>query len=219
MEKTNKKFSISEVLNLLLVLAIIVIVVFQNRPIQPTEIVSSAVVDKESIVLENIFERKSVRKYTGQKISKEDMIMLMKAGMAAPSARNAQPWELVAVTDMELIKKLEEVLPYAKMSVNAGQGIVVCGDINQALPGGSSEFWIQDCAAVTQNILLAAEAMGLGAVWTGAYPDSTRSKVIRDILGLPENLKPLCYIPIGYPTGVEKPKDKFKEEKMHWNGF
>ncbi len=176
-------------------------------------------VNKSEIVLDNIFARKSVRSFTGEKMKKEDLTTLMRAGMAAPSARNSQPWQLVAVNDIELLKKLEEALPYAKMTVNAGQGIVVCGDSTLFLPAPSNEFWIQDCSAVTQNILLAAEAMGFGAVWTGAYPDTARSRAIQKILNLPKHIIPLCYIPIGYPTEGIKPKDKFKEEKIHWNGW
>lgn len=170
-------------------------------------------------VFKNIYERKSVRNYTGRQVSKEQLGMLVKAGMAAPTGRNVQPWQFIAVNDKAVLEKLTEALPYAKMLASAGAAIVVCGDLEIARAGNTEQLWVQDCSAATQNILLAAESMGLGAVWTAAHPYEDRIKAVVEALQLPEHVVPLNVIPVGYPTGVDKPKDKWKPERLHWNGF
>lgn len=163
-----------------------------------------------------IHSRKSVRRYTGEKVSTEDLLALMKAGMAAPSAVNKQPWAFIAVTDPATLVKLAEKLPFTKMIVKAGACIIVCGDMSKALSGVERDFWIQDCSAASQNILLAAESMGLGAVWSGMYPLQERVDHVRSVLGIPDTVVPLNVIAVGYPTGVEKPQNKFNEENIHW---
>jgi len=170
-------------------------------------------------VFKNIYERKSVRNYTGRQVSKEQLGMLVKAGMAAPTGRNVQPWQFIAVNDKAILDKLTDALPYAKMLASAGAAIVVCGDLEIARAGKTEQLWVQDCSAATQNILLAAESMGLGAVWTAAHPYDDRVKAVVETLQLPEHVVPLNVIPVGYPTGVDKPKDKWKPERLHWNGF
>ena len=167
--------------------------------------------------LEVIHQRKSVRNYTDAKVSKEQLEVLAKAGMAAPTAVYKQPWAFITIDDRETLDSLGANLPYAKMLKKANAAIVVCGDLNKALEAWEQEFWIQDCSAATQNILLAAESMGLGAVWTAAYPAKDRMATVRNILELPEHIIPLNVIPVGYPTGIEKPKDKWKPENLHWN--
>lgn len=173
--------------------------------------------EKSEIVLKNISERKSVRTYTDQKVEKEDLEKLLRAGMSAPSAVNAQPWAFIAIDDRETLDKLGELLPFAKMLKQAQAAIIVCGDMKKALEGEGQEYWIQDCSAATQNILLAAESLGLGAVWTGVYPKKERMETVRKEISLPEHIIPLCVIPIGWQTGKEKPKQKYKEENIHWN--
>ncbi|MDD3667568.1 MAG: nitroreductase family protein, partial [Bacteroidales bacterium] len=118
--------------------------------------------------MENILNRKSVRKYTKEEVKKEQLEMLVRAGMAAPSARNSQPWLFFVIDDRTILDNLAKQLPNAKMLLSAKAAIVVCGNLQKALEGDGREFWVQDCSAATQNILLAAESMGLGAVWTGA---------------------------------------------------
>jgi len=163
-----------------------------------------------------IHSRKSVRQYTGEKVSRDDLVTLLKAGMAAPSAVNKQPWVFVAVTDGATLVRLAEKLPYTKMIVKAGACIVVCGDMSKALSGAEREFWIQDCSAASENILLAAESMGLGAVWSGMYPLQDRVDHVRSVLGLPDTVIPLNIIAVGRPQGVEKPQNKFNEANIHW---
>ena len=172
--------------------------------------------DKSKVVLENIAQRKSVRHFTEQAVSKDQLETLVRAGMAAPTAVNKQPWAFVVMSERASMDALSEKLPHAKMLKQAQAAIVVCGDMSKALEGEARDFWVQDASAATQNILLAAEAMGLGAVWTGAYPGQERVNAIREALSLPENIIPLCVIPIGYPTGEDQPKDKWKPENVHW---
>ncbi|HOZ15237.1 MAG TPA: nitroreductase family protein [Tenuifilaceae bacterium] len=163
--------------------------------------------------VKTIFERKSVRSFENKVLSKEQLELIVKAGMAAPSARNLQPWAFIIITDRNTLNTLADRLPYAKMLYEATAAIVVCGIPEKS--GDSPEgYWVQDCSAATQNILLAIESMGLGAVWTGVYPRSERIDVVRDVLSIPQNVFPLNVIPIGYPKGENRPKDKFKPENI-----
>lgn len=162
-----------------------------------------------------IHSRKSVRNFTGKPVSKTDLEKIMKAGMAAPTAMNKQPWAFIAVSERKTLDKLSEGLPYAKMLGKAGAAIIVCA-VPEKAAGGIPEFAVIDCSLASENILLAVEAMGLGAVFTAAYPDKDRMALIRNALNIPDNIIPLNVIPIGYPTGEDKPKDKFKKENIHW---
>ena len=168
---------------------------------------------KSKAVLENIAERKSVRKYLNKSVEEDKIDAMVKAGMAAPSGMDRRPWEFVVVTDREALDSMAAKLPYAKMLTNAPLAIVVCGDTTR------SSYWYLDCSAATQNVLLAAEALGLGAVWTAAYPYEDRIDVVRQNTGLPENIVPLCVIPIGYPDGPQKAKDKFDLQRVHRNKY
>ena len=168
-------------------------------------------------MLEIIHKPKSVRQFTDKEVSREQVEQLIRAGMAAPSARNMQPWAFVAVDERILLDQLGEGLPYAKMCLKATAAIAVCGDLSNAMEGEAREYWIQDCSAATQNILLAAESMGLGAVWTAVHPRKERIEVVRRILQLPDHIIPLNVIPLGYPAGQEKPKDKWNTTRLHWN--
>lgn len=170
--------------------------------------------DGSNQTLETIFNRKSVRKYTERPVEKEKLETLVRAGMAAPSSRDRRPWEFVIVTDRDLLDKMGDGLPLAHMLKETKQAIIVCGDTVK-----SENAWQLDCSAAAQNILLAAESMGLGAVWTAAYPYPERMKIIQDALQLPEHILPLTVIPLGYPTGIEKPKDKYNKKQIHYNGW
>ncbi|KAF0202942.1 MAG: hypothetical protein FD170_1519 [Bacteroidetes bacterium] len=166
--------------------------------------------------LKVIHNRKSVRHFTDQAVSKEQIEILLRAGMAAPTAVNRQPWVFYVVTKRETLDALGKQLPYAKMLLQAQAAIVVCGDMEKAGNLKEQAYWVQDCSAATQNILLAAESIGLGAVWTAAFPYDDRTKVVIETLSLPEKHVPLNVIPIGYPTGEDQPKDKWKPENVFW---
>lgn len=164
--------------------------------------------------LETIFNRKSIRKYTARPVEKEQLEMLVRAGMAAPSSRDRRPWEFIIVTDRSLLDTLGNQLPLARMLKETQQAIVVCGDTVK-----SNNAWFLDCSAAAQNILLAAESMGLGAVWTAAFPYPDRMKIVQETLKLPQHILPLTIIPIGYPQTQAQPKDKFNKAQIHYNKF
>lgn len=174
--------------------------------------------DKAKIVIDNIMSRKSVRSYTSEPVPQEMVETLLRAGMAAPTAMNRQPWEFVVINDRDTLDKLAGGLRYAKMLAEAPLAIVVCAETMITLKDGTvveNNFWEHDASAATENILLAAEALGLGAVWTAATDD--RAAIVKDCLGITGTVMPLCVIPIGFPAGDEQPKDKWKPEKIHYN--
>ncbi len=166
--------------------------------------------------LATIHNRKSVRNYTNRKVSDAQLTELVKAGMAAPTAVDKRPWAFVVVKNRAMLDSFAIQLPYGKMLDKAAAAIIVCGNMNKALKDIAQEFWIQDCSAATQNILLAAESMGLGAVWTAAYPIKDREDIVRRAINAPSHIVPLNVIAIGYPTGEDQPKNKWDKNNIHW---
>jgi len=170
--------------------------------------------------LECILTRTSVRQYDENRtISRDTVETLLRAAMAAPTAVNKQPWAFVAIDNRQDLDSLAAVLPYARMLTKAPLAIVACGDMSKTIDGETPDkgFWIQDVSAATENLLLAAHALGLGAVWTGVYPDAERVKAVQQRLGMPDSIIPLAVVPIGYPAGPQTPKDKWKTENVHFN--
>lgn len=169
---------------------------------------------KKNPVVENILTRTSVRKFQPQAVEEGKIDTLLRAAMAAPTAVNKQPWHFVVVTDKALLAQLG-----GERFGEAPLAIVVCGDMTKALQGGGREFWIQDTSAATENLLLAAHAMGLGAVWTSAWPREERYKGIQRLIQAPEHIVPLCVVYAGYPAEQPAPKQKFKPENVTRNHF
>ncbi len=205
----------SKFLNILLATALIILIIKFDFASNPDAVDNTDPEVNETLKI--IHQRKSVRAFTDKSISKRQLEEIVKAGMAAPTAINRQPWVFIAIDDRETLDKLGGNLPYSKMLKTATGAIVVCGDMNKALTGSEQEFWIQDCSAASENILLATESMDLGAVWTALYPARGKMETVTEILKLPDNLIPLNVIPIGYPDGEFKPKDKWKPENLRWN--
>ncbi|MBF0522587.1 MAG: nitroreductase family protein [Candidatus Omnitrophica bacterium] len=164
-----------------------------------------------------ILERRSVRKYTGEAVSRDKLLMLAKAGMAAPTSRDTRHFHFIIIDNSVLINKLAEGLPYAKMLFTAKHAIIVASDLSIAHGGAETDYWLQDCCAAAENILLAAHALGLGACWTAAHPRAERVAFIKEALALPKNISPLCVIAVGVPAGEEKPRDKFDASHVSWN--
>jgi nitroreductase len=161
-----------------------------------------------------IHTRRSVRAFTTAPVSEEDLQTLLEAAMAAPSAGNAQSWAFLVITDPALLAQVPSISPYAGMARNAPLSILVCGDsAAEKYPG----FWVQDCSAATQNLMLAARAIGLGSVWTGIYPVEDRVTKARALFRLPETLTPLALVVIGHPKGEQKPEKRFALEKVRRN--
>ena len=173
----------------------------------------------ENQVINNIMTRVSVREFTGEKISEAQIDTLLRAAMAAPSAINKQPWAFIVVTDDDLIAKLGEALPYSRCSNHPACAIIPCGDLSKAIEGDMGAFWINDVSAATENLLLAAHSMGLGAVWTGLHPDMNRATMVQQLLNLPDHIIPLCVVPVGLPAESPAIKDKYKPENIHYNGW
>lgn len=165
--------------------------------------------------IENIMSRTSIRQFTNQPIAKDTLDLIVKAGMAAPSAVNAQPWAFVIVTEREVLDSLNTVSTYYNLKT-ATAAVIVCGDLSKAMEGDGQAYWIQDCSAASENILLAAHAYGIGAVWCGVYPITDRVESVKKVLDLPENIIPLNVITMGYPAENPQPKDKFKSENIHY---
>ncbi len=159
-------------------------------------------------VIDAIMSRTSIRQYQERAVGSDTIEILLRAGMAAPTAVNKQPWYFVVVQNPETLEAL------GGRSKEAPLAIVVCGDMTKALEGDAREYWVQDCSAATENILLAAHALGLGAVWQGVYPISRRVENVSKLLNLSENLIPLNVIAIGYPAESPEPKNKWKLENV-----
>ncbi len=159
--------------------------------------------------IENILTRRSVRSYTDQDVEPGKIEAILEAGMAAPSGKNGQPWDFIVLTRREILDEMAERLPYAKMLREARVAIAVCADRTK------SPYWYVDCSAAAENILLAAHALGLGAVWTATYPYRDRMDVVKELCGLPGSYDSLCVIPVGYPAREARPKDNFDAGKIH----
>ena len=161
-------------------------------------------------LIQTIFGRRSIRRYTDELVSEINIQTLLEAAMAAPSASNRKPWHFVLIDDREVLDRLADVHPYGKMLTHAPLCIAVCGD--KAI---SDRFWVQDCSAATENLLLAATALGLGAVWLGVHPNEERSVAIREILGLPVDVPPLNLIAIGHPDEEKAARTQYDRTRVH----
>lgn len=166
-----------------------------------------------------ILSRTSIRNFSDSPVPPGEVKKLLAAGMAAPSAVNMQPWMFVVVDKRELLDALAEKLPYAKMLKDAPLAIIVCGDLRKTLDQREREYWVEDCSAAAQNILLAAHALRMGAVWTAVHPVNSRIDSVQSLLNMPEYLVPLNVIPVGYPTENSEPKQKWDPSKIHWNAW
>lgn len=163
----------------------------------------------------NILSRVSVRRYTDVPVTDEEITAILHAAMSAPSAVNRQPWEFFIVDDPELLKRLADALPYAKMAAQAPLAIVVCGSRERFLEGVDDVLWEQDLSAASENILLAAHAIGLGGVWTCLYPHEERIAPVRAILNIPDRMIPFNLIPVGHPEHDHAPMDKWHPDRIH----
>jgi nitroreductase len=162
--------------------------------------------------LEAIKTRRSIRVYTDEPVSDEHLHAMLAAAMQAPSAGNQQPWHFIVIRKRADLDLLADALPYGKMLHHAPLGIVICADVEHESNRG---YWVQDCSAATQNLLLAAHAQGLGAVWLGVYPREQRVVELRHLLGMPEGATPLCVVAVGHPAEVVPPADRFQPDRVH----
>ena len=176
-----------------------------------------AVSEAGSDAYQTIMTRTSVRSYSDREISGNQVDSLLKAAMAAPTAGNKQPWRFVVIKDKKILSYIAENNKSMTMMENAPLAIVVCGDTTASFPGQGREYWVQDASAATENLLLAAHDMGLGAVWCGVYPIDDRVREFSALLNLPPEILPLNCIAVGYPNAPSSPKDKWKPEYVRYN--
>jgi nitroreductase len=160
--------------------------------------------------------RRSIRRYTDQPVPEPLIELILRAAMAAPSACNQQAWEFVVIDDRETIQEIPRFNSAAAPLKTAPLAIVVCGNVQRELPLARG-FWVQDCSAAIQNLLLAAHASGLGAVWLGGYPIQHLVEKMQALLGLPGEVIPLAVIAIGYPAQRIGPEDRFDPHRVHLN--
>jgi len=164
-------------------------------------------------IIEAILTRRSIRKFTGEPVSRQDLETVLRAGCHAPSAHNFQPWEFIIIKDRDKFEKIAKIHPYAKMLPQADVCIIVCGDSKRQPKLG---YLIEDCSASIQNILLAAHGIGLGAVWCGLYPEEERVNAIKEMCLLPEHIIPVGMVVMGHKGEDKKTEDRFKTEKLHY---
>lgn len=216
--KQPRPLMVQYILNTFSLALVIVVTALSIQPKPVQSIKKEEPIMKQNVkqsVLENIHARTSIRSYLPREVEEEKVEQLLRAAMAAPTATNKQPWAFIVIKDRALLEELGNTLPYAKMTKDAPLAIAVCGDLNKAIAGEGSEYWVQDASAATENLLLAAKSLDLGAVWTGVYPIKARVKEVQQILQLPRHIVPLNVIPIGYPAENPLPKDKWKPENVH----
>lgn len=176
--------------------------------------------NKAETVMKNILSRKSVRSYTDEAVTRQQLDTLVRAAMAAPTGKDMRPWKFIVIDDKSVMQQLAAQLPKAKMLAEAQAAILVCGDLSiKDKEGKPSTNWTFDCSAASENLLLQAEAMGLGAVWTGVYPYEDRMDAIKKVFELPDDIIPFSLIPIGHPKGDPQPKDKYNKENIHYNKY
>lgn len=209
---------ISPVLNLLLAAALVILSIKLVMD-KKTETPDVNAEGGNDAVIENIMTRTSIRDYQNTPVEDAKIEELLKAAMAAPTAGNKQPWRFIVIKDKNTLKAISENFHTMTMAEKAPLAIVVCGDLKATFPGDGVDYWIQDASAATENMLLAAHSLGLGAVWCGVYPQMKRVELVKEMLGLPDDIMPLNIVPIGYPAQDPEPKDKWKPEYIHYESW
>ena len=168
-------------------------------------------------IIDVLLSRRSIRHYTPETVDRETLILLLKAAMAAPTACNSQPWEFIVVTEPEALARIRGKFLAARY--NAPAAIVVCGNVSSANNSVARFHWEQDCSAATQNILIAACGLGLGAVWIGVHPLPNKVKSLSEILGIPEHVIPLSIVYVGHPAETKPPRTQYDEHRVYWQCY
>lgn len=168
-------------------------------------------------IIDILFSRRSIRQFTPEPLDRDTLILLLKAAMSAPTACNSQPWEFIVITEPEMLAHIREKFLFARY--NAPAAIVVCGNVGIANNSAARAHWVQDCSAATENILIAAAGMNLGAVWIGVYPYPSKIKPLSQALGIPENVVPLSMVLVGHPAERKEPRTQYDEHKVYWGQY
>lgn len=165
-------------------------------------------------ILDYIFQRRSIRSYSEQPVDCQTLILLLQAAMAAPRAVNSQPWEFVVVTETAVLDHLRQRMMFGQY--NAPAIMAVCGSPDVAKNSAGRTYWIQDCSAALENILIAAAGLGLGSVWVSVYPEEEKVRVVREVLNIPDTVIPLGLVYLGHPAETQAPRTQYDEQKVHW---
>lgn len=166
--------------------------------------------------MDPVLSRTNVRAYTERPVSDDAVCMLLKAAMAAPSAQDERPWHFVVIRDRQIREKVPDIHRFAHMIPQAPVALVVCGDKTLQKEKG---FWVQDCAAATQNILIEAQQLGLGAIWLGVYPIEGRVQGLRRLLGIPRHVVPFSLVAVGYPADLKTPPDRYDPSRVYLDSW
>jgi len=166
--------------------------------------------------MQAILTRRSIRKFKSDIVPRKVIDEILHAAMQAPSAYNQQPWQFIVIEERKILDAITKIHPYASMCKTATAAILVCADLNLEK---SKDMWVFDCAAATQNILLAAHDKGLGSVWVGIYFRKDHMDNFKKFFKLPDNIIPISLIPLGYPDETKKQEDRFLKERIHYNSF
>ncbi len=177
---------------------------------------SIQIVTSEDLVIENIMSRRSIRQFTSDTIPSAQIEKILRAGFAAPTAMNRQPWTIEVVNDTTLLRQMATELPYGRLET-AAVAFIVLGDMERTLEGDGRDFWVVDCSLMAENMMLAANAMGIGSCFTGVWPGKERADIIRKYLNIPSKYEVLGMIPMGYPAENPDVKDKWRPEAVHYN--
>lgn len=164
-------------------------------------------------MLDLIKKRRSIREYTDEPVSDADVKTLLEAAMAAPSANNSQPWEFVVVRRQDLRQQLAKMKTWSTMCAAAPLVLAMCAS------AARSRHWVEDTSAATQNLLLAAAGLELGAVWIAVYPEPEYEAYVRNLLGIPKELHVLCLVAVGHPAETKPPRTQYDEGKVHYDGY
>ena len=161
-------------------------------------------------LMDLMYARRTIREFTGESVTDDQVEAMLKAAMAAPSAQDLRPWHFVVVRKRETLDRLAQVHKYAHMLAKAPLAILVCGDEK-----ASEKHWVEDTCVATQNLLLAATALGLGGVWISLYPKKKHQKSVRELLDIPEHVGVLCALAIGHPAEKKSPRTKYDPDRVH----
>lgn len=168
-------------------------------------------------MIDVILTRRSIRKYTDEPVNDGMLKDILEAAMSAPSAGNEQPWHFMIIRERSKLEEIIKYHPHALMLKNAPAAILVCADKNEDKFG--IPYWAVDCAAATENLLLAAHFLGLGAVWLGVYPREERCAALRKVFAMPENIIPFSLVALGFPAEEKPPANRYRENRIHWENW
>ena len=168
-------------------------------------------------IIDTIMSRRSIRQFTPDPVDEQTLILLLKAAMSAPTACNSQPWEFIVVTEPDRLAQIRDKFLFARY--NAPAAIVVCGNLRIANNSAARDHWVMDCSAATENILIAAAGIGLGAVWIGVHPYRSRIKILGELLAIPEAVAPLSMVYVGHPAERKEPRTQYDERRVYWQCY